>query len=132
MGRVGATAIGELEAARVALSAWRREFGGRGRPIPDALWAMAAAAARVEGVPTASRALKVDANRLAARMSASEGAELLPVSPVQFVELGSLSGRGACERIVVELIGREGERVRVEIPTLDVVALARAFWSRGA
>ena len=93
---------------------------------------MAGVAARVEGVPTTARALKVDAKRLAARLATRDGAEVAPCSPVQFVELGSLSGRGACERIVVELIGREGERVRVEVPALDVVALARAFWGRGA
>ena len=41
----------DLEAAREALASWRRSHGGRGRPIPPALWSDAADVARVMGVP---------------------------------------------------------------------------------
>ncbi len=131
MERHGATTV--LEAARSALSSWRREFGGRGRPIPDKLWAMAAAAVRIEGVATTARLLKLDAKRLAARAAKAPPAK--PERPV-FVELPAITARVGSEPIVVELIGRDDERVRVELPAhiggAELATLVRALWSRGA
>jgi hypothetical protein len=50
------------------------------------------------------------------------------------VELGGL-GLGEPRTVVLELVGREGDRVRVEVvgdtgSAVELVALARAFWSR--
>lgn len=130
MGRHGATTV--LEAARSALSSWRREFGGRGRPIPDKLWVMAAAAARIDGVPTTARVLRVDAKRLAAR--AAKAPQMPPERPV-FVELPAMPARVGSEPIVVEVIGDDA-RVRVELPArigaAELASIVRAFWSRGA
>ena len=136
MGRHGATMVGLLDAARSALSSWRREFGGRGRPIPARLWAMAAAAAQIEGVPTTARVLKVDARRLAAHATKAPRAQRPPARPA-FVELPAMSTRVGSEAIVLELSGRDDERLRVELPArvvgaAELVLLARAFWSRGA
>lgn len=132
MGRHGATTV--LEAARSALSSWRREFGGRGRPIPDKLWVMAAAAARIEGVPTTARVLNVDAKRLAARAAKAPRAQMPAERPV-FVELPAMSARVGSEPIVVEVIGDDA-RVRVELPArigaAELVSVVRGLWSRGA
>lgn len=62
---------------------------------------------------------------------------LPPAPPMQFVELTRLPARTTSEPIVVELIGRDGERVRMELPArtaaaTELVSLARAFWGRGA
>ena len=128
----------DLEAAREALASWRRTHGGRGRPIPPALWSKAADVARGVGVPEVARALRLDAGRLARRVEG--GAESAPrseVEPVAFVELGGLALGTPREprRTVIELVGHEGDRVRVEVGEgggVDLVAIARAFWGRRA
>lgn len=128
---------GELKAASEALTAWRRAFGGRGRAIPERLWAMAASAARIAGVATTARALALNGKKLGARVAAI-GTGGAPASPaVQFIELAALPAQTAPERIVVELMGRAGDRMRVELPargqaTTELVALTRALLGGGA
>jgi hypothetical protein len=128
----------DLDTTREALGSWRRSHGGRGRPIPAALWLDAAEVARVHGVAETARALRLDPRRLAKRLeSRVESAGRSVVAPAGFVELGGL-GLGeplAPGPIVLELVGREGDRVRVEMVgdaggVVGLVAFARAFWSR--
>jgi hypothetical protein len=130
----------DLDTTREALASWRRSHGGRGRPIPAALWSDAADVARANGVAETARALRLDPRRLA---KLAEGrAERAPRSVVEaagFVELGGLGlGEPREQRaVVVELVGREGDRVRVEVAggagsAVELVALARAFWSRSS
>ena len=126
----------DLEAAREALASWRRTHGGRGRPIPPALWSRAADVARWAGVPEVARALRLDAGKLA-RLVEGGGARAprSGVEPADFVELGclELGTPRAPRRTVLELVGHEGDRVRVEVGDgggVDLVAIARAFWSR--
>jgi hypothetical protein len=130
----------DLEATREALASWRRMHGGRGRPIPAALWSDAAGVARANGVAETARALRLNARKLAKLAEAQEeGAPRSVVEPAGFVALGGLA-LGAprdAHRAVLELVGREGDRVRVEIVGdagggVELVALARAFWSRSA
>jgi hypothetical protein len=131
----------DLEATREALARWRRQHGGRGRPIPAALWSEAADVARADGVAETARALRLDARKLA-RLTAGGAESVAPrvVEPTGFVELGGLGlgePREPHRVVVFELTGREGDRVRVEVGggaggVVDLVALARAFWSRGA
>jgi hypothetical protein len=126
----------DLEATREALASWRRTHGGRGRPIPLALWSKAAAVARGVGVPEVARALRLDAGKLARLVEG--GAERAPrseVEPGDFVELGGLELGTPHEprRTVLELVGHEGDRVRVEVGdggSVDIVAIIRAFWGR--
>lgn len=128
----------DLEAARTALASWRQTHGGRGRPIPPALWASAADVARVVGVPEAARALRLSARKLArvveGGVASAPGSE---VEPTDFVALGclDLGAPREARRTVLELVGHEGDRVRLEVGDgvgVDLVAVARAFWSRGA
>ena len=56
--------------------------------------------------------------------------------PNAFVELGGIDIVGGRNAVVVELVGREGDRVRVEVArgagsVTELVQLAHAFWSRG-
>jgi len=128
----------DFEVAREALASWRRTHGGRGRPIPPALWSKAADVARGVGVPEVARALRLDAGKLARLVEG--GAESGPrseVGPADFVELGGfeLGTPREPRRTVVELVGHEGDRVRVEVGDnggVDLVAIARAFWGRRA
>jgi len=129
----------DLDTTREALASWRRLHGGRGRPIPAALWSDAADVARANGVAETARALRLDPGKLA---KLAEGrAESVPrsvVEPAGFVELGGLRlGEPRERRTVLELVGREGDRVRVEVvgdtgTAVELVALARAFWSRSS
>jgi hypothetical protein len=128
----------DFEAAREALASWRRTHGGRGRPIPPALWSKAADVARGVGVPEVARALRLNAGKLARLVEGR--AERAPGSEVEaadFVELGrlELGTPGESRRAVLELVGHEGDRVRVEVGDgggVDFVAIACAFWSRRA
>jgi hypothetical protein len=133
-----------LPTVRRRLSEWRERHGGRGRPIPAELWDAAVAIARTDGVAQTARALGVDRRRLE-RLAATEpalAAAALRVAPppsvasptsLDFVQLDT---EAFCPRghAVVQLEGADGERVRVELSgacAVDVVALSRAFWSRG-
>jgi hypothetical protein len=89
----------------------------------------------VHGIAETARALRLDAKRLAKRVG--EIAALVPTSavePAAFVELGGFEVSDARKGAVIELVGREGDRLRVEVvaSAVDLVALARAFWSRRA
>lgn len=126
-----------LSGVRRELSAWRARHGGRGRPIPPQLWERAVAVARVEGIAATARALGVDRGRLARLASAaSTQSDCLALAPkpasAEFVELDArvVCGGG---QTVVHFSGGDGERVRVELSGasgVDLVALAKAFWSR--
>ena len=124
----------DLDTTRAALTTWRRSHGGRGRPIPAELWSDAADVARENGVAETARALRLDPKKLA--MLAESGPRDV-VEPSGLVELGGvgLGARSEPRRVALELVGREGDRVRVEVvgdggDIVDLVALARAFWSR--
>ena len=47
------TTRGQLEQVQKRLARWRARHGGRGRPIPDALWAAAATVASTSTRPAA-------------------------------------------------------------------------------
>lgn len=128
----------QLSRARRRLSDWRERHGGRGRPIPEEIWAEAVAVAREHGVAKTARELKLDGRRLR-RLSDGEptASTRLVVSEAavqtEFVELDT-STLCTGSRTVVHLEGGDGERVRLEVSGAigaDVLTLARAFWSRG-
>jgi hypothetical protein len=130
----------DLDRTREALATWRRSYGGRGRPIPEALWSEAADVAGANGVAEVARALRLDPRKLAKLVEGrAESAPRSDVERAQFVELGGhdLGEPREQGKAVLELVGREGDRVRVEVvggvgSVVDLVALARAFWSRSA
>src|SRR5258708_30732347 len=77
---------------RRRLERWREQYGGRGQPIPEDLWDATVEVARVEGVDTTARALRVDRGRLARRPelgSAGSGSAPAPVGDASdgFVEV---------------------------------------------
>lgn len=126
-----------LRGAQHRLVAWRARHGGRGRAIPAKFWSEAVALARVEGVERTARELGLDRRRLA-RLVESESTEPTRVTVVESpakVEFVELDAELVCapRQTIVELEGRDGERVRVEMSgasAADVLAVARAFWSR--
>jgi hypothetical protein len=126
-----------LDRAQRALGRWRREHGGPGRLIPEALWRDAVRAAQVHGVERTARALRVDRYRLARRVNEAPPEVVRPergdgVASEKFVEV-ALSGSCTAGRTVVRLEGRDGERMVVEFGgacSPEIAALLCGFWSR--
>jgi hypothetical protein len=104
--------------------------------------------ARVEGVDVTARALGVSRAGLERRLGAASAAGAATIAgacpaTVAARAAGDARGRGFVEidarvlggspRVIVQLEGRDGERLRVELgdaAVVDVVALARAFLGR--
>jgi hypothetical protein len=86
--------------------------------------------ARAVGPATAADALKIDRVRLEARLRDAGDQRRAEVGAgATFVEIGAVApGRGPT---VVELVSREGDRMRIETGgSVDVFGLSRAFWSQ--
>lgn len=132
MGRAKKSGTTDLEATRGSLANWRRQYGGRGRRIPQGFWDKARELARVYGVAETARALRLTPRRLAAVVDQTLAVAPKSVESEAFVELGGLQFTERGEAVVVELLGREGDCVRVQVSAkaVDIVALAGAFWSR--
>lgn len=123
-----------LRRAQEGLARWRERHGGRGVRIPERLWALAVEAARAEGIAATAAALRLDRQGLLRRVEVEPAAERQEQSATvsTFVELrvSELGAQGG-ERAVVELLGSDGEVLRIrDLPWLEVVSLAQAFWSR--
>ena len=89
--------------------------GWPGTRIPDERWDDAVAIARVEGVHEAARALRLDAGRLERRLVATmRQAEKVGGGSNQFVELAACEV-SAIGQSAVELVGSDGERMRIEV-----------------
>lgn len=157
MGRKASQGLTEL-CQRVA--AWRKEDGGgRGSRIPDELWDAAVRVARVEGLYDTSQALRFNYQRLRDRIERADGgkctggkaciagnrsiessdtkasggsgeASVAKSAGSRFVtvQMGELGVGG---RTVIDLAGRYGDRMRLELPGgVDVVGLVETFWRR--
>lgn len=136
MERATTTGLGKVEKK---LSSWREQHGGRGRPIPEELWAEAAGVAAVAGVAETARVLCVDRERLARRVAErASGASAVMALPSRsaavsaaFVEVDArrVFTRG---RTLVRLTSRNGEQLELEIEgnAMEVAAVARALWER--
>lgn len=127
---MGRTTSRELMAVQRRVEAWRRRGGGRGSRIPEELWNEAVEVAQVAGLHATARALRFNYERLKERVGQPAGKQSVHAN--QFVEyqLPQLNG-GA--NLVVDLLGRGGEQVRLELSGLsgmDVVALAQTFLKR--
>ena len=127
----GANDRTRLSRTRDRLARWRERHGGPGIALPDELWAEAVEVARVEGVATAARALRVDRTRLAARMR-EHGRGTAAGLDDEFVEVDTSRVR-LHAHTVLRFESVDGERLEIELGDamrVDVVALAEAFWAR--
>ena len=126
----------QLVRVQKQLARWRAQHGGRGRPIPAALWAAAAEVASTEGVEATARALDVDRARLLRRVKcappSSVGVRRGPLpTGAGFVEVDAarVFSRG---QMLVRLTNRDGEQLEIALEggAADVATVARGFWSR--
>lgn len=126
----------QLGRVQKRLARWRAQRGGRGRPIPEALWAAAAEVAAVDGVEATARALDVDRARLSRRVKQSPpravgapNASLAATASFVEVDAERVFSRG---QMLVRLTNRDGEHLEIALEggAADVTTVARAFWSR--
>jgi hypothetical protein len=108
----------EVERVRQRMERWRQERAP-GAPIPSALWAAAANAARRHGVSRTTRALGLDYKKLKSRVQA-----LAAVAPARFVELAPPAPPAPCR---IEIEGPSGTRIKIELPAADGAQLAIAL-----
>jgi hypothetical protein len=154
---MGQTVSKELKALGERVAAWRAQSGGRGSRIPDELWDEAVQVVRVDGLHATARASRFNYDRLKERCgpaASSEGAEKQTPAAVdetgvapagdhrrverigeqpgsRFIALGRPAPCLEASKLLVELVGRDGERMRVEMTgVVDVVGLVQKFWSR--
>lgn len=124
-----------LKALGTRVAKWRAGCGGKRSRVPEDLWTEAVAVARTEGVYATSKATRFHYGKLKGRVAgAPEGRALVRTRP-EFIEVAmpAVVSREAGGKTVVELEGRGGSRLRVEVTgpsAVDVVGLAQAFWSR--
>lgn len=130
----------KLKEVQRLVELWRDRGGGKGTRMPEELWEAAAEVAGVEGLYSTARALRVEYGRLKKRVAATHAIERVSRRAAassagsSFVELGMSQLCGAC-KTVIEVCGREGDRMRVEVtgtPTVDIVGLTRTFLSQGS
>ncbi len=135
--RGGAASGLEILCERVGRWRAQRSGGGGGR-VPEELWDAAVEVARVEGVHATAKALRFNDRNLRARLDRAtpkpegSGAKKAEITPFVEVEMPSLGSPDRDGKTIVELVGRRGERMRIDVTgtsTVDVVGLAQAFWS---
>ena len=127
---MGRTTSRDLMAVQRRVEAWRRTSGGRGSRIPEELWNEAVEVAQVAGLHATARALRFNYERLKERAGQSAGKQNGKASQFVALELPRLNGG---THLVVDLAGREGEQIRIELSGLsgmDVVALAQTLCKR--
>lgn len=122
--------VGNVDQAKQRFGEWR-ENRKRGERLPEALWAVAIDLARAHGVERIARELRIDQDRLKARLPGASEAMGTQGADGGFVELFAPQavGMGEC---VVELSNARGAKMRVQFQGGDMAGLAglmNAFWS---
>jgi hypothetical protein len=122
-----------LAAARRRVKRWRARRGGRGIRIPEEFWHEAVEIARIEGVVSTARALRLAPERLAARMTgASEQALGRGQPKSEFVELEA-QGWDPVHRAVLRLESADGDVLCMEVTgpsAVDLASVVQAFRNR--
>lgn len=116
-----------IEEVRTRFEQWRQARQGK-TPIPDELWAAAAAVARRDGINRTASALHVDGGKLKRRMAVAAKSVCRRDRPPAFVELTSLAQAGLPE-YTLELDGHNGKlRIHCKGATAtELAALSRAL-----
>ena len=127
--KFSATDLGQLSHQ---LNAWRQSQSGATR-LPEGVWKAAASLSATRSVGEVARALRLDDNKLKARVP-QDSANPAPVPSPAFIELRPRESMpqvsAACR---VELFDRSGARMTVDLPCdrSTLVGLAQVFWRRG-
>lgn len=104
------------------LQRWRKIRRGRA-PIPNRLWAAAAAVAREHGVNRTAKVLHLEFKKLKGFVESEQSRRRIVTGRPQFVELMASAGAGVSE-CVVELEGRHG-KMRIHWKGMTAADLAQ-------
>lgn len=129
---MGRASSRELMSVQRRVEAWRKREGGRGSRIPEELWSEAVEVAQVSGLHATARALHFNYARLKERAGQRSGKQGGNAPAREFVEFQVPQRTGGVS-LVVDLLGREGEQVRIALSGLsgmDVVGLAQTIMKR--
>ena len=122
-----------LKDAKRCFEEWRSSHSGR-RPIPEALWTLAAEQAAHHGVFRTAQVLRLDYVKLKQQMKETGPTAVPGSAPAPaFVELPLLTSGRVCE-CVIEVESPRG-RMRVEwkgCTAPDLAGLSRTLWEPGA
>ena len=131
---IGAGAATDLQRLCETVGRWRAHREGPKSRVPEALWDEAVRVARVEGLHATARALHFNYKDLKNRIDLAAGSPEAGLDRTTFVEvqMPAIPAVRVEGRVVVELLGSRGERMRIEADpgALDLAGLARTFWSR--
>ena len=109
---------------------WRSAHSGARLPIPEALWASAAAVAREHGVFHTAKVLRLEYGKLKQMVQSARPITKAAAAPA-FVELVAPQTGGLSE-CLIELEGPHGKmRIQWKGTTApDLAGLSRALWER--
>jgi hypothetical protein len=122
-----------LKVVSARFKRWR-ETRVRGQHIPRHLWAEAVELANKHGVQAVAGTLRVDVDRLKARLEPAGDGVRGPKGKTQFVEMlvAPMTPSAQCCDCAVEVHNARGARMRVELNgdgLASLVGLCSAFWS---
>jgi hypothetical protein len=122
-----------LEDVLARFKRWRKTRV-RGQHIPRHLWAEAVELANKHGVEAVAGTLRVDVDRLKARLEPAGDGVRGPKGNTQFVEMRVAPVTPSAQRCdcAVEMHNARGARMRVELNAhglASLVGLCSAFWS---
>ena len=111
---------------------WRKTRTTR-KPMPEDLWQEAVTAAGQHGVYAVCREVRLNYNALKARVGGAQTAAARPESEFVELKLPMAGGAVQVQGLEVELVRASGDKMVLRMAAAehtDVMALARAFWSR--
>lgn len=127
-------AVTDLQTLCERLERWRQRREGAWARLPQELWDDAVRVARVQGVHPTAKALRFNYYDLKKRVERAESVSIedKEAAFVQ-VQMPAVGAGVADSKMVVELVGSGGARMRIEVGdarSVDVAGLAHALWSR--
>jgi len=115
-----------LDEIRAQFEQWRHSRD-KGKAIPEALWEAAASLYPAYSLHRISRALRLNHTKL--KQYAQEPSPDLCTPTASFIELGFAKPAPTCQ-YSVEMQHQNGARMTMQVPSQDLIKLARLFWSR--
>jgi hypothetical protein len=110
---------------------WRRTRQ-RPRPIPENLWAAAVSLTTQHSISQISKELVLDYSALKKRVSIKKKDSAAKMSPPDFIEV-NLEPPASVSECIVEMQDILGAKMRMHFrgkPDVDLLQLAKAFWSK--
>jgi hypothetical protein len=132
-------AVGEeMKELKKQLELLRKERNGGRAPLPQKIWDEAVQIAQVEGIGVTAKSLHLNYTDLKNRIEQTKAKFAKKESNAAFIQLpitASPTNTSAAGKVVIELSGRHGDRMRIEAEdaaSIDIMGLAQTFWSRSA